>query len=183
MKRIAIWLPIGLLAGLIVLFVFGLQNDPERIPSVLIGKEAPRFTLNALNKDGSISKSKINSVSLNGEVWLLNVFASWCVTCQIEHKHLMKIAKMNPKLMLVGLAYKDDPTATAEWLQKFGNPYSIVLIDREGLTGIDWGVYGVPETFVINNDGVIVYKNIGAIDENFYKNEAEPFLQKAKRIN
>ena len=95
----------------------------------------------------------------------------------------MKIAKMNPKLMLVGLAYKDDPTATAEWLQKFGNPYSIVLIDREGLTGIDWGVYGVPETFVINNDGVIVYKNIGAIDENFYKNEAEPFLLKAKRIN
>ena len=183
MKRIAIWLPIGLLAGLIVLFVFGLQNDPERIPSVLIGKQAPRFTLNTLNKDGSISKSKINSVSLNGEVWLLNVFASWCVTCQIEHKHLMKIAKMNPKLMLVGLAYKDDPTATAEWLQKFGNPYSIVLIDREGLTGIDWGVYGVPETFVINNDGVIVYKNIGAIDENFYQNEAEPFIRKANQTN
>ena len=183
MKRFAIWLPIGLLAGLIVLLVFGLQNDPERIPSVLIGKEAPRFSLNTLNKDGSISKSKISSVSLNGEVWLLNVFASWCVTCQIEHKHLMKIAKMNPKLMLVGLAYKDDPTATAEWLQKFGNPYSIVLIDREGLTGIDWGVYGVPETFVINNDGVIVYKNIGAIDGNFYKNETEPFLRKANQIN
>ncbi len=183
MKRFAIWLPIGFLAGLIVLFVFGLQNDPERIPSALIGKEAPGFSLNTLNKDGSISKSKISSVSLNGEVWLLNVFASWCVTCQIEHKHLMKIAKMNPKLMLVGLAYKDDPTATAEWLQKFGNPYSIVLIDREGLTGIDWGVYGVPETFVINNDGVIVYKNIGAINKNFYKNEAEPFLLKAKRIN
>ena len=151
MKRIAIWLPIGLLAGLIVLFVFGLQKDPKRIPSALIGKDAPEFALYTLNKDGSISKSKTSSASLNGQVWLLNVFASWCVTCQIEHKHLMKIAKMNPNLMLVGLAYKDDPTATAEWLESFGNPYSIVLIDREGSTGIDWGVYGVPETFVINN--------------------------------
>ena len=94
-----------------------LQNDPKRIPSVLIGKEAPKFALNTLNKDGSISKSKISSTSLTGQVWLLNVFASWCVTCQIEHKHLMKIAKMNPNLMLVGLAYKDDPTATADWLK------------------------------------------------------------------
>ena len=85
--------------------------------------------------------------------------------------------------MLVGLAYKDDPTATAEWLESFGNPYSIVLIDREGLTGIDLGVYGVPETFIINNDGAIVYKNIGAIDGNFYKNETEPFLRKANQIN
>ena len=95
MNRIAIWFPIGLFAGLIVLFVFGLQNDPKRIPSVLIGKEAPKFALNTLNKDGSISKSKTSSTSLAGQVWLLNVFASWCVTCQIEHKHLMKIAKMN----------------------------------------------------------------------------------------
>ena len=85
--------------------------------------------------------------------------------------------------MLVGLAYKDKPTATADWLKKFGNPYSMVLVDREGLTGIDWGVYGVPETFIINNDGAIVYKNIGAIDENFYKNETEPFLRKANQIN
>ena len=183
MKRIAIWLPIGLLAGLIVLFVFGLQKDPKLIPSVLIGKEAPEFALYNLNKDGSISKSKISSTSFNGQVWLLNVFASWCVTCQIEHKHLMKIAKMNPELMLVGLAYKDDPTATAEWLENFGNPYTMVLIDREGLTGIDWGVYGVPETFVINNDGAIVYKNIGAIDGNFYENETEPFIRKANQKN
>ena len=183
MKRVAIWLPIGLLAGLIVLFVFGLQNDPKRIPSVLIGKEAPRFSLNTLNTDGSISKSKISSASLKGQVWLLNVFASWCVTCQIEHKYLMKIAKMNPDLTLVGLAYKDEPAATADWLQKFGNPYSMVLIDREGLTGIDWGVYGVPETFVIDYDGTIVYKNIGAIDENFYKNETKPFLLKANQKN
>ena len=183
MKRIAIWLPIGLLSGLIVLFVFGLQKDPKHIPSVLIGKEAPTFSLETLNKDGSISKSKISNTSLIGQVWLLNVFASWCVTCQIEHKHLMKIAKMNPDLMLVGLAYKDEPAATAQWLKKFGDPYSMVLIDREGLTGIDWGVYGVPETFVINDDGTIVYKNIGAIDENFYKNETEPLLRKANQIN
>ena len=183
MKRIAIWLPIGLFSGLLVLFVFGLQNDPKRIPSVLIGKEAPKFALNTLDKDGSINELKISSTSLKGQVWLLNVFASWCVTCQIEHKHLMKIAKINPDLMLVGLAYKDDPTATADWLEKFGNPYSMVLIDREGLTGIDWGVYGVPETFVINNAGAIVYKNIGAIDENFYKNETEPLLKKQTKKN
>ena len=183
MKRIAIWLPIGLLAGLILLFVFGLQTDPKRIPSVLIGKEAPMFSLNTLNKDGSVSTSKVSSTDLNGQVWLLNVFASWCVTCNIEHKHLMKIAKMNSNLMLVGLAYKDDPAATADWLKKFGNPYSMVLIDREGLTGIDWGVYGVPETFIINHDGAIVYKNIGAIDENFYENETKPFLLKANQTN
>ena len=183
MKRIVRWLPIGLLVGLMVLFLLGLQNDPKRIPSVLIGKEAPRFALNTLNEDGSISMSKVSSATLNGQVWLLNVFASWCVTCQIEHKHLMKIAKTNPNLRLVGLAYKDVPTATADWLKKFGNPYSMVLIDREGLTGIDWGVYGVPETFVINNHGIIVYKNIGAIDENFYENETEPFLLKAKKTN
>ena len=121
MKRIVIWLPIGLLAGLMVLFLLGLQNDPKRIPSALIGKDAPRLALNTLNKNGTISTSKVSSTTLNGQVWLLNVFASWCVTCQIEHKHFMKIAKTNPKLMLVGLAYKDVPTATADWLKKFGN--------------------------------------------------------------
>ncbi len=178
MKYFKIWLPIGFLIALIVLFIFGLQNDPTRIPSVLIGKPAPNISLNRLEKDGTVSRTKFNSDSFNGKVWLLNVFASWCVTCQLEHKHLMEITKTNPNIILVGLAYKDDPSATARWLQKFGNPYSLVLIDREGLTGIDLGVYGVPETFVINNDGKVVYKNIGAIDGNFYKDQAKPFLTK-----
>ena len=121
---------------------------------------------------------KLASESLSGSVWLLNVFASWCVTCQIEHKYLMEIAKNNPDLKLIGLAYKDDPTATLNWLRKFGNPYSEIVVDREGLTGIDWGVYGVPETFVVDEKGIIVYKNIGAIDENFFQKITLPVILK-----
>ena len=88
----------------------------------------------------------------------------------------MEISKINPNIKLIGLAYKDDPSATARWLKKHGNPYTTVVIDRDGLTGINWGVYGVPETFVINNRGIVVYKNIGAIDQNFYRDETLPFL-------
>ena len=176
MNNIKIWLPVLFLVALLVLFVFGLQKDPKRIPSVLIGKEAPKFVLSALKNDGSITQNKFSSDSLRGEVWLLNVFASWCITCQIEHKYLMEIAKVNPDLAIIGLAYKDKPAETEKWLKRYGNPYTAVVIDRDGSTGIDWGVYGVPETFVISHKGKIVFKNIGAIDKNFYKNEAMPFL-------
>ena len=178
MKNLKIWLPVGLLVILIIVFLMGLQNDPKLIPSVLIGKKAPVFKLKVLRKDGNVSQKAFSSDSLNGKPWLLNVFASWCVTCKIEHKYFMEIAKSNPEFMLVGLAYKDEPAATAKWLKRFGNPYGIVVIDKEGLTGIDWGVYGVPETFVVNHDGVIVSKKIGAIDENFFKSDAKPLLVK-----
>jgi cytochrome c biogenesis protein CcmG/thiol:disulfide interchange protein DsbE len=183
MKTIKIWLPILLLFTLTVLFVFGLQNDPKKIPSVLIGKKAPEFNLRVLQTNDTKIKKKLNSDSLTGQVWLLNVFASWCITCQIEHKHLMEIAEVNPNLSLVGLAYKDDPSATKLWLEKYGNPYSNVVIDQDGLTGINWGVYAVPETFIIDEKGFIVYKNIGAIDENFYNRETKPLLLKINGKN
>ena len=131
MKTIKIWLQILLLLTLTVLFVFGLQNDPKKIPSVLIGKKAPKFNLRVLQTNDTKIKNNFNSDSLTGQVWLLNVFASWCITCQIEHKHLMEIAEVNPNLSLVGLAYKDDPSATKLWLEKYGNPYSNVVIDQD----------------------------------------------------
>ena len=176
MKIIKIWLPIILLLTLTVLFIFGLKNDPKKIPSVLIGKKAPEFNLRILQTSDTFIKKKLNSDSLTGQVWLLNVFASWCITCQIEHKHLMKIAKVNPSLSIIGLAYKDEPSATKLWLKKHGNPYSNVVIDQDGVTGINWGVYAVPETFIIDETGFIVYKNIGAIDDNFYTRETKPLL-------
>jgi len=169
-------LPLLVLAALTVVFVIGLQGDPRKLPSVFIDKPAPAFALPELAEGQAV----VTPESLRGKVWLLNVFASWCAACVTEHPHLLQIARLK-RIELVGLAYKDEPADTRAWLQARGNPYDRIAVDREGLVGIDYGVYGVPETFVIDAQGVIRYKAVGPVDEGFFRAHVEPLLAQAGR--
>ncbi|MGD0961218.1 MAG: DsbE family thiol:disulfide interchange protein [Methylomonas sp.] len=151
-------LPLLLFIGLTVFLALGLKLNPKEIPSPLIGKPAPAFSLPVL---GSPAKS-LTQTEFKGRVWLINVWASWCVSCRDEHPVLLQLAKQN-LLPIVGLNYKDESDDANLWLSRHGNPYQISIMDRDGRTGIDYGVYGVPETFVIDKQGVIRYKHTGPV--------------------
>lgn len=172
MKRYA---PLLIFAALIVLLAVGLTLNPREIPSVMIGKAAPEFKLDRLDAPGQFSPSE-----LKGQAWLLNVWASWCSACIQEHPVLNDIAQ-SYKITLVGLAYKDQDLDAKAWLQTRGNPYQIVIADRDGRVGIDYGVYGVPETFVIDKAGRIAYKHIGPITPDIFRDKILPELHKAQR--
>ena len=150
-------LPIAFFAFAIVLY-FGLFRDPREIPSPLIDKPAPAFTLEHLDDP---SKT-ISTADLKGKVWLLNVWASWCPNCKDEHPDLMDLHKSG-KVVIVGLNYKDQRRLGLEVLRKTGNPYDINAFDPEGKAALDWGVYGAPETFLIDADGIIRAKHVGAV--------------------
>ena len=179
MNNLKLWLPLIFLAFISTIFVFGLKKDPTLIPSALINKKAPDFNLPSLDlKTGQAQKNISYSPSIWKEkVWVINVFASWCVACNIEHTHLMDISKNYPGVELIGLAYKDNPTDTTKWIKKNGNPYKKIIMDIGGRTGIDYGVYGVPETFIIDKKGFIRFKHIGPINEEFYSLHLLPILQ------
>jgi cytochrome c biogenesis protein CcmG/thiol:disulfide interchange protein DsbE len=149
------------LAVFIVLagFLFaGLWRDPREVPSPLIGKPAPQFSLAELGK----TDAKLGTADMKGKVWLLNVWASWCVSCREEHPLLVELSKTKI-VPIIGLNYKDEPAAGMKWLAQNGDPYTTSVMDRDGRVGIDFGVYGVPETFVIDKGGTIRYKQIGPI--------------------
>jgi cytochrome c biogenesis protein CcmG/thiol:disulfide interchange protein DsbE len=151
-------LPFLLFIALAVFLALGLKLNPKDIPSPLIDKPAPAFSLPILG----IPEKKLSNQDLQGQVWLLNVWASWCVSCREEHPVLLQFTQQS-SVTLVGLNYKDQADAAIEWLSKLGNPYTVSLMDSEGRTGIDYGVYGVPETFVIDKRGVVRYKHTGAV--------------------
>jgi cytochrome c biogenesis protein CcmG/thiol:disulfide interchange protein DsbE len=151
-------LPLILFAGLVVLFIFGLNNDPRLVPSPFIDKPLPQISLPVLGQPEKIADSQ----DLKGETTLLNIWATWCIPCRQEHPLLVNLARNN-SVKIVGLNYKDDDTKATSWLTDLGNPYQLVLSDSEGNVGIDLGVYGVPETFVLNADGIVKYKHIGPL--------------------
>lgn len=168
-KRISAkwYLPLVVLLVMAVFLLRGLWLDPKKLPSVLIDKPVPGFALPLLDVPTAMVGSRlISPTEFKGKPWVMNVFASWCQACVIEHPNLLKMANRD-EYLLVGLAYKDDPDATAAWLRKHGNPYDLVLLDIQGGTGIDWGVYGVPETFVMNAENTIKHKVIGPVDAQF----------------
>jgi cytochrome c biogenesis protein CcmG, thiol:disulfide interchange protein DsbE len=146
--------------------------DPHEIPSPLIGKPVPVFALTTLDDPGKT----IGREQLLGHVWLLNVWASWCVSCRVEHPLLVEFAQQHP-VEIYGLDYKDTRPEAMAWLGQFGNPYKAALFDGDGKVGIDFGVYGVPETFVIDKKGVIRYKQIGPFTEEALSNKLLPLLQ------
>ena len=170
---------------LIPLFVFlimagfllkGLFMDPRHIPSVLINKPAPEFNLPTLyNPEKLISKA-----DMKGKVWMLNVWASWCVACRAEHQVLNTIADMGI-VDIVGLDYKDEPADGKRWLQQLGNPYKEVLVDKSVRTGIDLGVYGVPESFLIDGEGIIRHKFTGPLNYPDIKGTLVPLLDEIKK--
>ena len=150
----------------------GLSLDPKLVPSPLIDKQAPAFSL-AMLEDPS---RKLATSDLAGQVWVLNVWASWCVSCRAEHEVITALASRN-LVTVVGLNYKDEPADATRWLQQYGNPYATSVIDRDGRVGIDWGVYGVPETFVIGADGLIKYKHIGPVTHESLEQKIMPVLK------
>jgi cytochrome c biogenesis protein CcmG/thiol:disulfide interchange protein DsbE len=184
-RSVLVFLPFVVFAGLAVLFLLRLfAGDASRLPSALIGAKVPNFDLAAV--EGLAAKPGLSDADLRqGHVTLVNVFASWCVPCRQEHPVLAEIAK-DAKLAaegvsLVGIAYKDEPANTSRFLAREGDPYAKIGADRSGMTGIDFGVYGVPETFVVKGDGTIAYKFIGPMDEASLRDTLLPEIEKARR--
>jgi cytochrome c biogenesis protein CcmG/thiol:disulfide interchange protein DsbE len=165
-------IPILVLAALVALFAVGLQHDPREVPSPLIGKAAPAFHLPL--REGAVYTER----DLKGRPLLVNFFASWCEGCQVEHPGLLKLAR-EQNVEIVGMAYKDKPADLNLWLQRHGDPYRKIVLDEQGSAGLDWGVYGVPETFVLNAQGVIVYKQIGPMTEQAWQEKIAPLMAKA----
>lgn len=168
-------LPLGVFLLLAVLLAVGLNLNPREVPSPLINKPAPHFSLPQLHEPDKTFSEK----DMLGKVWLLNVWASWCVSCREEHPYLMELAKANT-LPIVGLNYKDERKDGIAWLLQFGNPYSLSAYDRKGQVGIDYGVYGVPETYLIDKKGVIRYKRIGVLTPEIIQTKVLPM---AKELN
>lgn len=164
-------IPLVVLVLLGSLFWFGLHQDPREIPSPLIGKPAPAFDLATL--DGA--PPRMNVADLHGKPRVVNFFASWCQGCQVEHPLLLQLARESGA-EFIGVDYKDSEADVRKWLGRLGNPYAQVLRDDAGNTGIDWGVYGVPETFVLDAQGTIVYKQIGPMTPEVWQTRIKPLL-------
>lgn len=168
------FLPLLLFVGLLGLLGVGLTMNPRDLPSALINKDVPHFSLPALKAEGEVTPA-----DFSGRVWLLNVWASWCVACQAEHD-LLLTWELPEGVSLVGLNYKDHPQAARAWLQDMGgDPYDAIAVDVEGRTGIDFGIYGVPETFVIDRRGKILMRHTGALSEPAMIKKVMPMLREA----
>ena len=168
-----LFIPLAVFVALAVLLAVGLTLKPREVPSPFIGKPAPAFSRAQL-KPG---QPDFDPAQMKGQVWLLNVWASWCAPCREEHPLLVAAARQ--KLVpIVGLNYKDDPRAADEWLRKLGDPYQAIAVDRDGRVAIDYGVYGVPETFVIDKQGVIRFKQIGPVTPEVLRDEIIPLVRK-----
>ena len=169
-------LPLIAFAILVIFLAIGLTKDPRKLPSPFIGKEAPSFTLPLLHQ---LDKSFAPEY-MRGKVWVLNVWASWCVSCRAEHQVLNELVKYN-KVNLIGLNYKDEVVDARRWLSQYGDPYQLSISDIEGLTGIDWGVYGVPETFVIDKKGIVRLKHTGPVTHKDIKEKIIPLLKQLEK--
>lgn len=165
-------IPLVIFLVLVAFFAIGLKLDPREVPSPLIDKPAPVFNLPVLNQTGKSFSPK----DMLGRVWLLNVWASWCAACREEHPLLMQMSQQIP-VPLIGMDYKDTDNDALSVLQQAGNPYQVVVTDTNGHVGIDYGVYGVPETYLIDKQGVIRYKQIGPMTEEALKAKIIPLVK------
>jgi cytochrome c biogenesis protein CcmG/thiol:disulfide interchange protein DsbE len=176
-----LWLaaiPVAIFAALALIFWKGLSGNPSELPSALIGKPVPQFALPAI--DG-LGVPGFDAAALKqGEVTLVNVWASWCGPCRVEHPVLMDLSKRDG-IRLHGLNYKDDPVNAVQFLATLGQPYHAVGADRPGRAAVDWGVYGVPETFVIDGQGIIRYKFVGPLSPQAVAAVLVPEIEKAKK--
>lgn len=175
------FIPLAAFGILIALLLFGLSNDPKAIPSPFVGKPAPEFELPRLYKpDQTISVKE-----MKGQVWVLNLWASWCVSCRAEHRVLSRLIAAK-KVPTIGLNYKDYGTEdygddAVKWLASLGNPYYAVAVDTKGMAGIDWGVVGVPETFVMDKKGIVRYKFTGPVHNSAVEEILIPLIDKLRK--
>jgi cytochrome c biogenesis protein CcmG, thiol:disulfide interchange protein DsbE len=172
MKYLKFLLPLAVFFGLVAFLAAGLKLDPKEVPSPLIGKPAPGFSLTRLDN----AEQMVRREDLLGKVWMLNVWASWCVACREEHPLLVEFARQK-LLPIYGLNYKDGRPEGKQWLARFGNPYDASLFDNDGRVGIDWGVYGVPETFIVDRQGMIRFKHIGPLTPEIIRGSIEPLVR------
>lgn len=171
MRRLIAILPVAAFVIVLVGFMIGLKRDPAILPSMLIGKPLPAFALPPVKP----MAAGLTSAELTGEPRLLNVFASWCGPCREEHPLLSRFA--NTGVTLVGVNYKDDPNNAKAWLVQLGDPYKTVVTDSNGRTGIDFGLYGVPESYLIDKQGVIRFKQIGPMTPEVIDQKILPMIK------
>lgn len=168
-------LPLAIFVAIVLALAAGLRHDPRELPSALVGKPAPQFSLPVLDAPSSVS-----AADMRGKVWMLNVWASWCAACRSEHPLLVDFAGKST-VPLYGLNYKDTVPAARSWLQQMGDPYVQSLVDADGRVGIDFGVYGVPETYIIDRRGVVRYRQVGPVTKDTLERQIKPLLLQLER--
>jgi cytochrome c biogenesis protein CcmG/thiol:disulfide interchange protein DsbE len=169
-------LPIIMLGALVALLIVGLNRNPGYVPSPLIGKAAPDFSLPRL---GGEPGQVVGKSDLLGDVSLLNVWATWCVGCRQEHAYLVRLAQTG-EVRIFGLNWKDDQQLAKQWLAQLGNPYVATAVDLDGRVAIDWGVYGAPETFLLDAEGIVLYKHIAPLTPEVWEGEFLPRIRQAR---
>lgn len=168
--RLKLFLPLFLFAMLAITLFRGLSLDPAEMPSALIDRPLPAFNLPQLGLPGLLSEQDIE-----GQVSLLNVWATWCIACRVEHPYLQQLSDQG--VVIVGINYKDNDAAAERWLEELGNPYRSNIADNDGTLGLDLGVYGAPETYLVDSAGVIRYRHVGVVDETVWNTLLEPAYQ------
>lgn len=171
MNRLKLFLPLAVFSVLALLFWRGLGLDPSAMPSALIDKPVPAFYLPSLENTDQL----LNQSIFKDNVSLLNVWATWCPTCHAEHAYLVTLAEQG--VNIIGVNYKDDVAAAQKWLVELHNPYVATILDADGRFGLDLGVFGAPETYVVDQQGIIRYKHIGAVDEKVWLEKLQPIMK------
>jgi cytochrome c biogenesis protein CcmG, thiol:disulfide interchange protein DsbE len=174
MKKRYLW-PLAVFIVMVGFLAVGLNRDPSLVPSPLVDKPAPAFELPRLEGGTAFAPKE-----MLGQVWMFNVWASWCVACREEHPVLVQLAR-EQLLPIVGLNYKDQPGDASLWLRRHGNPYVLSAVDADGRVGIDYGVYGVPETYIIDKAGVIRFKQIGPVTREVVDSKIRPLVAELRR--
>jgi cytochrome c biogenesis protein CcmG/thiol:disulfide interchange protein DsbE len=168
--RLKLFIPLILFAVLALFLLRGLELDPREMPSALIDRPLPEFTLPSLGSD-----TLVNREAVIGEVALFNVWATWCVSCRVEHPYLNQLTQQG--VPIYGVNYKDEDQDALRWLQELGNPYRLNIVDADGSLGLDLGVYGAPETYLVDAGGVIRYRHVGVVDERVWRDILQPLYQ------
>ena len=171
MNRLKLFIPLIIFIVLAGFFFRGLSLDPTVVPSALIDKHFPEFTLPRLDDEEQMT----TKADLLGEMTLVNIWATWCVSCRVEHPYLNRLAQAGVRI--VGINYKDESVAARQWLHELGNPYRWNIVDQAGSLGIDLGVTGAPETYVIDRQGVVRYRHVGVVDQQVWDERLQPFFQ------
>ena len=166
MKKKLLIIPFAIFISILLIFFYLLiiERNPSDIPSNLLNRNVPNFETEMLLK----KEKFISSKEFKNEIILVNFFATWCLPCRDEHIYIKRFSD-EKEIRVIGINYKDDPKKTIRWLDELGNPYSNVLLDKNGRIAIDWGVYGIPETFIINSKGIIKYRHVGPVTKKIYK--------------
>ena len=168
-------LPIIAFAIMVPIFIIGMNRNVSEIPSPLLEKQAPQFALPSLHDPSE----QVGSSTYAGQLALVNVWATWCVGCRAEHGFLMELARRN-EVPIFGLNWRDQRAPAIDWLRQLGDPYMATAYDEDGRVGIDWGVYGAPETFLIGADGTVIYKHIAPLTEQVWQKEFLPRIRAAR---